>query len=550
MPPSRQRSSAGTPARGLWSAFTHPWLKSGLIGLSMAQAGCRSLPSELTQRLVATTNQPAALKKDQVTRLPKLQPSEKGELTRHPIQLVQYTETEQPVVSESDSLLPRMVAEMLPTAEPVPSDEGTALFDLPQLLATVANDNPQVAFAGERYREAYARLEGARALWLPSIRAGASYNLHEGTLQASDGKVGDVNRSALNAGMGVQAVGAGSPVVPGVFANFHLRDAAFQPRIANQRALATLESSRTVTNDLLLNTSLAYLDLLRGKQSLAIAEETLAHAENLAKTTGEFARAGQGLSADAARAQAELAIRRNDIHRATEAIQSATARLTELLSLDPQLQIEVAEPNLVPIDLVDRDSEPGQLVAVGLSNRPELAEARHLVCEAVHRYEREKYAPLLPSVLLGVSYSGFGGSNSADIRNFRDRFDLDGVAFWELRNLGLGERAARQETHARYMQEKMREVQLMDQVAREILQAQAQVNSRYAQITTAEEAIQAAEDSYEKNLARIREGQGLPLEALQSLQAFDLARREYLRVVSDYNEAQFRLHRALGWPIQ
>jgi outer membrane protein TolC len=40
----------------------------------------------------------------------------------------------------------------------------------------------------------------------------------------------------------------------------------------------------------------------------------------------------------------------------------------------------------------------------------------------------------------------------------------------------------------------------------------------------------------------------LPIEVLQSLQALDQMRREYLRCVIDYNVAQFSLLRALGWP--
>jgi hypothetical protein len=32
--------------------------------------------------------------------------------------------------------------------------------------------------------------------------------------------------------------------------------------------------------------------------------------------------------------------------------------------------------------------------------------------------------------------------------------------------------------------------------------------------------------------------------------ALDAAQREYLRAVITYNEAQFRLQRALGWPMQ
>jgi outer membrane protein TolC len=47
----------------------------------------------------------------------------------------------------------------------------------------------------------------------------------------------------------------------------------------------------------------------------------------------------------------------------------------------------------------------------------------------------------------------------------------------------------------------------------------------------------------------VRDLEGLPIETLQSIQALDQARREYLRALVDYNAAQFRLQRALGWPI-
>jgi outer membrane protein TolC len=55
-----------------------------------------------------------------------------------------------------------------------------------------------------------------------------------------------------------------------------------------------------------------------------------------------------------------------------------------------------------------------------------------------------------------------------------------------------------------------------------------------------------ARSSYDKNLDRIQNAEGLPLEVLQSLQALAQAQREYLRVVTDYNLAQFSLQRALG----
>ncbi len=47
----------------------------------------------------------------------------------------------------------------------------------------------------------------------------------------------------------------------------------------------------------------------------------------------------------------------------------------------------------------------------------------------------------------------------------------------------------------------------------------------------------------------IRNGQGLPIEALQSIQALATAQREFIRAVSEYKVAQFTLQRSVGWPI-
>jgi outer membrane protein TolC len=439
--------------------------------------------------------------------------------------------------------------ERAPAPEAVEPRVEAQTIDLPTALSIAGGQNPQIAFAAARYREAYARLEAARVLWLPSIRAGFSYHHHDGNLQNAQGNIIDPSRSSLQTGLGVGAVGAGTTPVPGVVMQFHTSDAIFRPQIAEYAASADRAGMRTVTNDTLLRAALAYLELLRAYQELRIREDTRANVQDLADLTQAYAETGQGLRSDADRMAAELFRRTNDISRAEEAARVAAARLAEVLSADPTVPIEPQEPTVVPIDLVGHEAPVGELVATGLSNRPELAEAQYLVCEAVHRYRRERYAPLLPSVLLGISQTGFGGGIGSEVGRYDDRFDFDAVAYWEVRNFGAGEAARQDETQATYDRARARQVQLLDQVAREVVEAHAQVTARRAQIATAEEGIEAAASSYRRNLDRIEQGQGLPIEVLQSIQALDDARREYLRAVVDYNAAQFSLQRALGWAI-
>jgi outer membrane protein TolC len=292
------------------------------------------------------------------------------------------------------------------------------------------------------------------------------------------------------------------------------------------------------------------LELLRVHQERAIAREVEERARKLTALTQAYAQSGEGLEADYDRARTELALRKNELLRAEEAVRMASARLAQLLSLDPTISLEPQEPALAPLEIVDDDSRPAPLVARALTSRPEVQESQALVCEAVRRLEREQYAPLVPSVLLGVSYGGFGAGTGGSIDHYADRFDGDAVAWWEVRNLGYGEGAARHEMSSRVAQARLRQIALLDQVAREVVEAHAQVELRRQQIETAKEGAKVAGNSYSKNLDRIQNGQGLPLEALQSLRALAQAQRDYARAVTDYNLAQFSLLRALGQPRQ
>jgi outer membrane protein TolC len=430
-------------------------------------------------------------------------------------------------------------------------DTGLPVRDvtMANILASVAGRNPEVGFANQRYAEAYAKLIAARALWLPSINAGLGWNNHAGPLQASNGSVNEVSRSSLTTGLGVQTIGAGSPVVPGLFANFHSAEAIFQPRIANQAAAARDAAVRTTINDLLLETALAYLELLRAHQSRAIAVDVREHAERLAKATADFARSGAGNEADADRAATELAIRQNEVVQADEEIQVASARVVELLNDDPRFVLAPLEPAIAPVELVPLDTPIQTLLPTGLQRRPELAEARHLVGEAVQRMKMEKFSPWLPNVLMGTSYAAFGGGEGSQIDNTAGRFDLDAITYWQVRGLGVGEYAARREAQSQYDQTRMQQIRVMNQVSREIVEAHAQMLARHRQIAIAEHAVRRATDSFERNWLRVQDLEGLPIETLQSIQALDQARREYLRALVNYNAAQFRLQRSLGWPI-
>lgn len=423
------------------------------------------------------------------------------------------------------------------------------LLDLQSALQMVGGQHPAVGFAQWRVQEAYAVLERAETLWLPSLQAGFHFNRHDGNLQASDGRIMDVNRSSFQGGLGAGAVGAGMERRPGVVAEFHVADAIFEPRRAEKVSWAAGHDASAALNDQLLEVAVAYLQLLGAEQEVGIVEQTRSRTGELATLTRDFAETGRGLQADADRLTTALALADSRWIAAQERRDVAAARLAQALSVNADQAIRPSDPALVPIHLVPDTYDKGTLITTGLTNRPELKGAQCLVAAACDEYQRQRYAPFVPSVLLGLSQSGFGGGVGSTLDDIDSKTQFDALVTWEIRNLGLGERAERNRTHARIEQARYAQLRLLDQVAREVSEAHAQVARRAQRIEVAEKAIQAARDSYDRNLRRIRDGQGLPLEVLQSIDALDAAQRAYLEAVVDYNEAQFRLQWSLGWPV-
>lgn len=463
----------------------------------------------------------------------------------HPAMLIHATEPVEIVQTEPDAPADEGRASKGGAAADL-QQEAVFPIDLPTALRLADAQNPQVAFARERVQQARAQQNAAGILWLPTIRAGATVAQHDGVLQDSTGRVIDVNRNSQQVGLGAAAFGAGPPMIPGVSADFHMADAIFQPLAARRMTQARQAASAAVANDLLFDVARTFLEWQRAHGDVAIADEATRNTRRLRDLTQAYARSGEGLQSDAHRVEADESLRANEVARARELSLLVAARLVRLLHLDPAVQLVPVDSAPIVLELVSAQPTLSERITLALGNRPELRENEHLVGEAQARLQRERYAPLMPTVAAGVSYGGFGGSGNAGRYNFSDRTDFQAMAYWQLRNLGLGDRAAQKDRQSQVRQACLRKQIAVDMVSQEVAEAHAQLQYRFMQIATAEQGVNVATASYRLNLERIEGSQGLPIEVLQSIQALAQARREYLRAVTDYNIAQFAMQRATG----
>jgi outer membrane protein TolC len=422
-------------------------------------------------------------------------------------------------------------------------------IDLAAAFRLAGIDNPTIALAQERIQEALADQLAARSLLLPSLNAGSNYRNHAGYYQDDPGFLRNPHTQSLYLGAGAGAIGAGAVTVPGVFLFAHLGDAAYEPLAARQRVLARSSEAHAVQNSVLSEVAVAYLQLVEAQRRRDILRSAETDIARIADITAAFAKTGQGAPADARRSVANLELVRRQLLEADGAIDAVTARLAQLLSLDPSIRIRVPDGSIDMIRLVPEDADLETLVTAAVRFRPELAARSADVQEAQIQVRQERVRPFLPLVAIGFSSGVFGGGSNqvaTDFGPLQPRVDFTVVAVWDLQNLGFGNRARVSGARA-VMGQATAELDVeVNRVRREVAEALAGARASAKQYDIIRTSLATAEEGFRLDSERIRLGQGRPIEVLDSFRQLFDARLDVLRTMIEFDIWQMRLWVALG----
>jgi outer membrane protein TolC len=432
--------------------------------------------------------------------------------------------------------------------------DDTRPIDLPTALRLAGVSNPEIQIAQQRVAEAMAQRQFAAAQFLPTINLGSNLDHHLGPVQDSNGTILKVNRDALYAGLGAGAVGAGTVTVPGVVWSANVADVWYGNLVSRQVVRQRRFESEAIRNATLLQVASAYLELVRAAGRYTVATQIREDGREVARVTANFAKTGQGRQADADRAATEYEQRETDVIQAKNDVQVASARLCQLLSLDPSIRLQPMERQVVPSGLVPEPTTLPELLAIAITQRPELRQQQAAVRAALLELQHAKVLPFSPQVLIGYSAGTFGGGSNLiappqpRFGSFADREDFDVVLYWSLRNLGVGNLALVRFSRSQLRQSQLRELETLDRVRAEVASAQARVLARFAQIETNEKAIKSSMAAFKEDLFRTSHNKGLPIEVLDSLRLVGRSRYGYLDAIIDFNRAQYELYVALGQP--
>lgn len=425
----------------------------------------------------------------------------------------------------------------------------TNLIDLGVALRLAGVDNPTINLARERIEEALANQLAADSLLLPTLNAGGNYRQHNGPLLSSAGFVRDVNLRSAYAGWGARTLAAETVAFPGVRLFAHLGDAAYEPLAARQRVTVRRFDAQAVQNAILLDVVTAYIGLAGAEAQLQVLRDGQTLLAEVARIAEIYAQKGQGRQGEAQRAAANVALLNRQLPRAVEEIQVASSQLTRLLSLDPTIRLRTPTGPIEPFQLVPEDTAMETLVAAAIRSRPELFARSAAVDEAQVRVRQERVRPWLPLVSVGYSAGVFGGGSNLttpDFSPFSGRSDFDVWAIWTFESLGFGNRARTNRADAVVGQTIADLNTVTNQVRREVADALAAARAAARQMETARQAIGPGEEGFKVESERVRQGQGRPIELLDSFRQLLESRRELIRATVAFNIAQFRLYVAIG----
>ena len=395
----------------------------------------------------------------------------------------------------------------------------------------------------------------ARALLIPTLNAGVDYFRHDGVQQNIF--------TGPNFRRGRQSffVGGGPSLAVG------LTDAIFNPLAARRVVDARRADVQTARNDVLFTVSQAFFDLQSARGRLLGVAASIARAELLVNFTTALAPA---LIAplEINRAKAELESLRQTQQIAIRDWRVASARLAEILLLEPETLLEPVEPPFLQVTLVSCDQTAKELVPVAVNNRPEITSRRELVAAAEALLRREQKRPFLPDLVVTSATTNTGllaagnlssGANG-NLNSNGSAFAIDVAAVWQLQNGGIGNIGRIREQRADRDLASIEFTRTVFRVKSEVTQAVARLQTARARVVATAEGLRQAIESADKNFIGLREtarpaGELLrlivrPQEVVAAIIALETAYEQYAPAVSDYNTAQFDLYRAMGQPAQ
>jgi len=410
---------------------------------------------------------------------------------------------------------------------------GVYLIDLPAALRLAGAQNLDVQIARERLKEAEANHQSAVQQFFPWISPGAAYRRHENRIQAVDGTILDVDKQSYTVGGSLNA-------------QMDLGDAIYKALAAKQLVKAADFALEAQRQDSVLAAAQGYFELAKSQAVADVVKEAMRISQDYQKQLHEAVSVGVAFKGDELRVQVQTERYQIALRQSLEQQRIAAARLAQLLHLDPGVELAPQDTELLPVDLIATNTPLASLVRQAIDARPELKQSEAAVAAAADAKNGSVYGPLIPSIGAQAFAGGLGGGRNDSTGNFGETEDYSVGLGWRIGPGGLFDFGRIRSSKARLQTARLSGEKLRDEIARQVVEAHARVQSLADQIAAVKQNLATATETLRLTRERKQFGVGAVLEDIQAQQELTRARSDYLTTVAEFNKAQYVLDKAVG----
>ena len=213
-------------------------------------------------------------------------------------------------------------------------------IDLETVLRLAEEQNAQIGVARHKVGESMMSGQSGVAAWLPQVTAGMAYYRHEGGIQNPDGTFVQSSTGAFYPGLDISGL-------------ISAKDIVYKRVNAERQHWQGKADLSKVTNEVLLEATATYIDLLTARRAEAIASELLNFSLPMLKRAQDLKKTDPSASVIYESVQVEVMARRQELSKLRQQGDGAAAKLGYLLGLPPCVKLMPVEAGPAPIDVVD-----------------------------------------------------------------------------------------------------------------------------------------------------------------------------------------------------
>jgi multidrug efflux system outer membrane protein len=313
--------------------------------------------------------------------------------------------------------------------------------------------------------------------------------------------------------------------------------------IASKRRLeASEEQDWTVVLETTRAASVQYYDLALKQAQVSVAWQAIKEAEELLRIERLQLKAGTALPADELRAEADLALKQQNLLNAVNGFYNASVALTVTLDLDPTVMLVPRAGVMRQMTLVREDLPIDDMLVTAVRYRPDLEAVRTLLAAADADKGATIWGGLGPQAqAVGVLAPRPPAGSVVDTMYRQPIYNTTGGFNWSAATFGRIKSATANVNIAALNLDRQ-----LDQVQAAVVTAHQASLTAAKLIPKAKQEVASAEEALRLTRENLKVGTGLIVDVLLAEDTADQARLHYATAVISYNQAQINLLAALG----